>query len=135
MGNVFILMDWLNGNTRYLGVAFQIHGKTHYRWARLSVANDKTRGTLTGLRLRNRSRQVNRSWPYEGHGGRVTRRRFWLQCSPDQSHSRHAATRFARNACSRCSGHAAVAAERVGRTWSDRLDSATTLLLVPAADG
>ena len=37
---------WLNGDTRYLGVAFQIHGKTHYGWARFSVS--RSAATLTG---------------------------------------------------------------------------------------
>ena len=29
--------NWLGVNNRYLGLAFTIHGKTHYGWARLSV--------------------------------------------------------------------------------------------------
>jgi hypothetical protein len=41
-----VLEPWCNGATRYLGVAFQIHGRTHYGWARLSVSRSKT--TLTG---------------------------------------------------------------------------------------
>jgi hypothetical protein len=42
----FALGPWCNGAARYLGVAFQIHGKTHYGWARLSVSRSKT--MLTG---------------------------------------------------------------------------------------
>ena len=39
---------WWDVTNRYLGLKFKINGKTHYGWARLSVANDKTVGTLTG---------------------------------------------------------------------------------------
>jgi hypothetical protein len=41
---------WPNVKNRYLGLKFQIHGKTHYGWARLSVKVVKTSisGTLTG---------------------------------------------------------------------------------------
>ncbi len=41
---------WQNVKKRYLGLQFQIKGKTHYGWARLNVAVSKTtiNGTLTG---------------------------------------------------------------------------------------
>lgn len=41
---------WPNVKDRYLGVRFQIKGKTHYGWARLSVKVSKTAitATLTG---------------------------------------------------------------------------------------
>jgi len=41
---------WVNVTNRYLGLQFQIHGKTHYGWARLSVrVKGKTvTATLTG---------------------------------------------------------------------------------------
>ena len=41
---------WPNVKDHYLGLKFQIRGKTHYGWARLSVAVNKTtiNGTLTG---------------------------------------------------------------------------------------
>jgi hypothetical protein len=41
---------WVNVNNRYLGFRFGIHGKTHYKWARLNVTvNGKViTGTLTG---------------------------------------------------------------------------------------
>ncbi len=41
---------WPNVKKRYLGLQFQIKGKTHYGWARLNVAVSKTSiaGTLTG---------------------------------------------------------------------------------------
>jgi hypothetical protein len=32
-----IVGDWVNVSNRYLGLVFQIKGKTHYGWARLSV--------------------------------------------------------------------------------------------------
>jgi hypothetical protein len=44
--------DWPNVRNRYLGLKFQIHGKAHYGWARLSVKTSnnplQTIGTLTG---------------------------------------------------------------------------------------
>jgi hypothetical protein len=43
--------NWLGANNRYLGLAFTIHGKTHYGWARLSVHVVSHRflsSTLTG---------------------------------------------------------------------------------------
>jgi hypothetical protein len=45
--------NWVNAKNRYLGLAFQIKGKTHYGWARLTApAPCHTRGgtqaTLTG---------------------------------------------------------------------------------------
>jgi hypothetical protein len=41
---------WLNVKNRYLGLKFQISGKTHFGWARLSVEveNGKITATLTG---------------------------------------------------------------------------------------
>jgi hypothetical protein len=42
---------WLNVNNRYLGLKFQIKGKTHFGWARLSVhalGGAFVRATLTG---------------------------------------------------------------------------------------
>ena len=41
---------WVNVKNRYLGLKFQIDGKTHYGWARLSVAvqNYTVTATLTG---------------------------------------------------------------------------------------
>jgi hypothetical protein len=42
---------WRDVNNRYLGLKFQIHGKTHYGWARLSVQlqqNFQITATLTG---------------------------------------------------------------------------------------
>jgi hypothetical protein len=41
---------WVNVANRYLGLRFQIKGKTHYGWARLSVQVNKTlvTSTLTG---------------------------------------------------------------------------------------
>ena len=45
---------WVNVNNQYLGLKFQIHGKTHYGWARLSVQAGSPPGgpivtaTLTG---------------------------------------------------------------------------------------
>jgi hypothetical protein len=41
---------WPNVKNRYLGLKFQIKGKTHYGWARLSVELNKTKitATLTG---------------------------------------------------------------------------------------
>ncbi len=38
--------QWKNANRRYLGLKFQIDGKTHYGWARLNVVGFM--GTLTG---------------------------------------------------------------------------------------
>jgi hypothetical protein len=43
--------QWLNAKNLYLGLKFQIRGKTHYGWARLSVVSTKTSitsATLTG---------------------------------------------------------------------------------------
>ncbi len=43
---------WANGGkgvkNRYLGLKFQIKGKTHYGWARLSIMVPDAHGTLTG---------------------------------------------------------------------------------------
>jgi hypothetical protein len=42
---------WLSVKDRYLGLKFQIHGKTHFGWARISVLSTKisiTSATLTG---------------------------------------------------------------------------------------
>lgn len=41
---------WVNVKDRYLGLKFQIKGKTHYGWARLNVKVSKTKitATLTG---------------------------------------------------------------------------------------
>jgi hypothetical protein len=36
-GTTYINGPWVNVKNRYLGLKFQIHGKTHYGWARLSV--------------------------------------------------------------------------------------------------
>jgi len=46
----FLSGPWLNVNNRYLGLKFQIEGKTHYGWARLSVQAQgfQTTATLTG---------------------------------------------------------------------------------------
>ena len=47
-----IVGKWNNVKNRYLGVRFQIDGKTHYGWARFSVEVQKPRyvitATLTG---------------------------------------------------------------------------------------
>jgi hypothetical protein len=42
--------DWLNVTNRYLGLRFQIKGKIHYGWARLTVhgKNQKLTAILTG---------------------------------------------------------------------------------------
>jgi hypothetical protein len=42
--------QWKNVNNRYLGLKFQIKGKTHYGWARLNVSGGyrTVTGTLTG---------------------------------------------------------------------------------------
>jgi hypothetical protein len=43
--------QWLNAKNRYLGLKFQIHGTTHFGWARLTVVSAKisiTSATLTG---------------------------------------------------------------------------------------
>jgi hypothetical protein len=44
--------NWPNVRNRHLGLKFQIHKKTHYGWARLSVKTSKMpiqmTGTLTG---------------------------------------------------------------------------------------
>jgi hypothetical protein len=40
--------NWANVRNRYLGLRFQIHGKNHYGWARLSVQLDRKR-RLTAL--------------------------------------------------------------------------------------
>jgi hypothetical protein len=45
------LGKWLNVDNRYLGLKFQIHGKTHFGWARLSVhvpGGAVVKATLTG---------------------------------------------------------------------------------------
>jgi hypothetical protein len=44
------LGPWVNVKNRYLGLKFQINGKTHYGWARLNVTVSKTTitATLTG---------------------------------------------------------------------------------------
>lgn len=49
-GSRFSGGPWVNVTNRYLGLQFQIHGKTHYGWARLSVTvKGKTvTATLTG---------------------------------------------------------------------------------------
>jgi hypothetical protein len=44
--------SWFNVSDRYLGLAFKIHGKLHYGWARLSTNwnhNLKIEATLTGF--------------------------------------------------------------------------------------
>jgi hypothetical protein len=45
-GNCSSTGQWKNVKRRYLGLKFQIGGKTHYGWARLNVSNFT--GTLTG---------------------------------------------------------------------------------------
>jgi hypothetical protein len=42
--------EWLNVRNRYVGLKFDIHGKSHFGWVRLSVAIKPTRvtATLTG---------------------------------------------------------------------------------------
>ena len=50
-GSCFSIGQWVNVNNRYLGLKFQIGGKIHYGWARLSVEvqqDHKITGTLTG---------------------------------------------------------------------------------------
>jgi hypothetical protein len=37
LGTTHINGPWINVKNRYLGLKFQIHGKTHYGWARLTV--------------------------------------------------------------------------------------------------
>ncbi|HXM24136.1 MAG TPA: hypothetical protein VN948_22970 [Terriglobales bacterium] len=47
----FYVGQWLNAENRYLDLKFQIHGKTHFGWARVSVGSTKisiTSATLTG---------------------------------------------------------------------------------------
>jgi len=48
--NMGYLGRWLNVTNRYLGLRFQIKGKTHYGWARLSASDISPRitATLTG---------------------------------------------------------------------------------------
>jgi len=46
-GSVISAGSWLNVKNRYLGLSFQINGKTHYGWARLSV--EKVQGALTAV--------------------------------------------------------------------------------------
>ena len=48
--NMGYLGRWLNVSNRYLGLKFQIKGKTHYGWARLSVTDRSPHitATLTG---------------------------------------------------------------------------------------
>lgn len=41
--------QWLDAKNRYLGLKFQIQGKAHYGWARLSVVN--THLTITSAKL------------------------------------------------------------------------------------
>src|SRR5271154_783276 len=45
--------NWLGVTDRYLGLAFELHGKTHYGWARLNVAAGLTHATLTGYAYEN----------------------------------------------------------------------------------
>jgi hypothetical protein len=41
--------NWKGATNKYLGLAFQIHGKTHYGWARLTTHMFfKKSATLTG---------------------------------------------------------------------------------------
>ena len=49
-GGTFSGGNWVNVRDRYLGLKFQIKGKTHFGWARLNVAVHGTSvtGTLTG---------------------------------------------------------------------------------------
>jgi hypothetical protein len=49
-GGTFSGGNWVNVQDRYLGLKFQIKGKTHFGWARLNVAVHGTSvtGTLTG---------------------------------------------------------------------------------------
>jgi hypothetical protein len=50
-GSVRVIGQWPNAGTRYLGLKFRIHGKTHYGWARLNVVTTKRAiksVTLTG---------------------------------------------------------------------------------------
>jgi hypothetical protein len=49
-GGSFATGKWVNVTNRYLGLRFQVNGKTHYGWARLSVQVNKTLVTskLTG---------------------------------------------------------------------------------------
>jgi hypothetical protein len=49
-GTTFVYGPWVNVKNRYLGLKFQIDGKTHYGWARLSVRIQRTNitATLTG---------------------------------------------------------------------------------------
>lgn len=46
-GSVISAGGWLNVKNRYLGLSFQINGKTHYGWARISV--EMVQGTLTAV--------------------------------------------------------------------------------------
>jgi hypothetical protein len=54
-GHTYVGGPWINVKNRYLGLQFQIRGKTHYGWARLSVrigefgnGHDVITATLTG---------------------------------------------------------------------------------------
>jgi hypothetical protein len=49
-GGTFSGGNWVNVQDRYLGLKFQIKGKTHFGWARLNIAVHGTSviGTLTG---------------------------------------------------------------------------------------
>jgi len=49
-GSCYMAGPWLNAKSRYLGLGFQIEGKTHYGWARLSVQAQgyQITATLTG---------------------------------------------------------------------------------------
>jgi len=48
----FFSGNWVNATSRYLGLKFKIHGKTHYGWARLSIrwvnSSYSFSATLTG---------------------------------------------------------------------------------------
>ncbi len=43
----FTYGPWANVTGRYLGLKFQIHGATHYGWARLNVRVSKTKFSIT----------------------------------------------------------------------------------------
>jgi len=49
-GRTIVYGPWVNVRDRYLGLKFQINGKTHYGWARMRVTISKTviTATLTG---------------------------------------------------------------------------------------
>jgi len=48
-GKIYSSGPWLNVKNRYLGLKFQINGKTHYGWARLSVRVIRKNQTVIGL--------------------------------------------------------------------------------------